>query len=398
MQSIRKLLEPVEGSSVWSMPIPDIGPAAWKPAGKTILYVLLSCSVAYAFYRGFRAPNLWSVNYYQIGYLDGFFRRGLLGTFLVPFGCARFDYFFIAKIQFLVLLFALCLFIYIGVRNLEIPTLILFFLSAAGGYVFDEVGYVEQFQWILGFLSVWALARKQHYLAAILMSLSVMSHEMALFTVLPLVLAYSIVHMKPTFSEYARMFGPPAMIFLLILLFFQLVPESVVSQYAGKAANCGFAVLKEQYLQVFANQFVGTRTRLYFSAGELLLVILPLLVLASVLAWNIRRKLALTRMKTILVWCCCVSPLLLGFFGWDTSRWIFLAFTQVIAIRLIFASKMQAGGMHVMEVSFLLALIVSGLLLQLDYFDGFFPRRFSADNFAAFPAYVRDQLSELPVQ
>lgn len=133
--------------------------ASNEPRGILLIAFRLAliCAIAYAFYTGFRAPGLWTSNYWQVSFADGFFRRALIGTLLLPLGCERFDYFTIEAIQFVVLSIALALFVYLGVKCREYITLCGFFISAAGGYFFHEAGYAEQFLWMFAAAAIAAL-------------------------------------------------------------------------------------------------------------------------------------------------------------------------------------------------------------------------------------------------
>lgn len=64
---------------------------------------VVALAMLVGFYTGFRAPNLWSTHYWQASWADGFYRRGLLGMFLLPFDCARLDYFFVQRVQLAVM-------------------------------------------------------------------------------------------------------------------------------------------------------------------------------------------------------------------------------------------------------------------------------------------------------
>ncbi len=81
-----------------------------------LLWVLLCVAVLSALSEGFRMPNLWSINYFIPSFFDGFFRRSLVGSVLWFFGELRFNYFFIAAIQYCILI-ALILIIFFKVRN-----------------------------------------------------------------------------------------------------------------------------------------------------------------------------------------------------------------------------------------------------------------------------------------
>src|SRR5260370_18734478 len=148
----------------------------------------LILSLVIALYVGFRTPNLWSVNYYIPSVFDGFWRRSLLGTVVFPAGALRFDYHFVAALQTLVLLALVALLMAHAFRSdLRIKLLtILFLIGPTGGYLFHEVGYVEQFLYLI-LLAGLALADKR--LSLVLMALSLFVHEMAAFTIIPIYLA-----------------------------------------------------------------------------------------------------------------------------------------------------------------------------------------------------------------
>src|SRR5215471_16671338 len=152
----------------------------------------LILSLVIALYVGFRLPSLWSVNYYIPSVFDGFWRRSLLGTLLWPLGALRFDYRFVASLQALALLALLAVLIVHAWRSdLRIKLLtILFLLAPTGGYLFHEVGYVEQ---VLYLMLVASLAFADKRLGLLLMALALLVHEMAAFTVIPLWLAALVV-------------------------------------------------------------------------------------------------------------------------------------------------------------------------------------------------------------
>ena len=127
-----------------------------------------------------------------------------MGNFLVPFGCLRFDYFFIVKIQFLILLSVIILFVFIGMRAPGVPDAYHFLLSSSGGYLFHEVGYVDQALWIFAAAAILALARDRLFIAALILSLSILAHEVAVFTTLPIVFAYVALQDKQTISTYTK--------------------------------------------------------------------------------------------------------------------------------------------------------------------------------------------------
>ena len=363
-----------------------------------LLVTMLFISILYAFYSGFRAPNLWSVNYYQASFMDGFYRRALAGTVLVPFGCERFDYFFIQKIQFLVLILALGLLVFLGIKSREFITLGIFFASSAGGYFFHEVGYIEQLLWLMAALIILAIRNNRIYFAAAGLCLSIMVHEMALFMVLPIALAFMVVHKIGSLSLAIRVFMPSLVTFLILYKWFQVVPVSTIMQYFEHASSCGYPVIRTDYFSIYQSQFLGQRAQMYYSVQQLILGIFPVVILAAGLVISVRKKLSFSWMQSGFILLCCVSPILLGFFGWDTDRWIFLAFAQTIIVWMIAASRMRVtdSGKLMGSPLFLIALILVALLLRLEYFDNFAPRILSLDNLMSFMDYVVQQTTMFP--
>ena len=118
-----------------------------------LLNFFLFIALGIACYRGFKLPSLWSINYYIPSFFDGFYRRGLAGTFLYVFGELRFNYYFIITVQFAVtaaLLSVIFRYVLRADITLKIVT-ILYFLAPTGGYLFDEVGYIDQLLYLLLF-------------------------------------------------------------------------------------------------------------------------------------------------------------------------------------------------------------------------------------------------------
>src|SRR5665213_960088 len=165
-------------------------PGTNRPAGKLGAGYLVPAQfflVLLAFYRGFRAPSLWSLNYYQVSWADGFLRRGLLGMFLYPLGCSRFDPHPVWIVQYSVLLAGVILMFWLGRRGAAALALCVFFVSDAGTLFFNEVGYPDQIMMVLTMACGLLLAKGHLKSLALLMVVAALIHEMAVFTVLPVV-------------------------------------------------------------------------------------------------------------------------------------------------------------------------------------------------------------------
>ena len=152
--------------------------------------VLLGLLVAV--YVGFRMPNLWSLNYYIPSGFEGIWRRGLIGALLHPVGNLRFDYHFVAALQGAVLLAVVVLLVRHALRSdWRIKTLtILFLLAPTGGYLFHEVGYIEQ---LLYLVLLGALAFEDRRHTVLVLAVTLFIHEMAALTIIPLYLALLVI-------------------------------------------------------------------------------------------------------------------------------------------------------------------------------------------------------------
>src|SRR2546430_7097789 len=76
-------------------------PPAWLARGTAVLVPL---AVVFAWYRGFRLPNIWSVTLETVSVTDGFHRRFLVGTAMRPIAVlVDFHYWLFATFSLLVL-------------------------------------------------------------------------------------------------------------------------------------------------------------------------------------------------------------------------------------------------------------------------------------------------------
>jgi len=290
--------------------------------------------------------------------------------------------------------------VYIVVKTREFITLSLFFLSAAGGYLFHEVGYIDQFLWLVAALGIFAIERGRTALAAAFLCAAVMAHEMAIFTALPLVLAYVVIRKRPPVTEYLELFAAPITLFALIFLKFQVVPQSTLHAYSVHATSCGHPVLSASYFYAFKNRFTGERMGVYYKNKDFLVDIIPTAILAYVLTVSIRIKAGLSPLMSALILLICISPLFLGLFGWDTNRWIFLAFAQTVLVGLIASWYIRKSdpGYSLLLTPFGVALVLVAIQMQLSYLDGFDPRTLSLAHLQSFATYAVGQVHTLPIR
>lgn len=334
-----------------------------------------------AFVEGFRMPNLWSINYYIPSIFDGFFRRSFGGTLLWFFGDIRFNYYFIALFQFLILLLVL-FFIYRAIRNNSVSIVLaaLYFLSPLGGYLFHEVGYIDQLLYLLAFFSLFLLSKGKLYSSIFIIIVSMFFHEITLLTTLPILLFYILINDKD--MKFASKFILlPLLSFLTIYLFYQTVPTDIVYALIDNIRLNSSYDIREGYFKVFTNEFLGSRMKLYYTFDNIFLILMIIVLSASVfISLNQINQNFLNKFFAVVT---IMSPLLLGFFGWDTDRWIFLSFSNFFIIAYLIYHRF-AGSFIDTKLNTALVFIIFITFFSmpnLKYFDDYQPRNdFSKDS------------------
>jgi hypothetical protein len=352
-----------------------------------------------AFYRGFRAPNLWSLNYYQVSWADGFFRRGLLGSLLLPFGCARFDPHFIWIIQFSVLAAALLLMLRLGRRGMAGLFLCLFFATDAGAFLFHEVGYPEQLLLLLSLACGGLLTRGRPWAAALLLAVCALVHEMAVFTVFPFVLLLWSRLPSQSRPSLWILAGPLGLVLAALAATSAPLADATLQRYSDLARACGHALGRPNFLGYYQESF-AQEFRLYYHPVELAGVVLPLLV---AFAFWIFSGGALPQAGIRERWAAlsaCAAPLLLGFIGTDINRWVFLVLTQcLLVLGSAPAEEARPGGpSRKKRLALALPLVFVLLLTHIRFFDGFQARSLDWAGISGFGSNFVRQWSVLPTQ
>lgn len=331
--------------------------------------IALFLSYFSAWINGFRMPNLWSINYFIPSFYDGFYRRSLVGTLLMPLESWRFQYLTIATLQigiFIllnVLIISFCKNLRWG-RKWIWP---LFLIGPAGGYFFHLVGYIDQLLYLIFLI---AILCKSRIFGAILIVASLFIHEMALFTIIPLYIGYLMIR-KHAILEAAMIGFLSLAIFLVLYLFFQTVSEPTLSQFLHLAKSKANYAVRLDYYDVFSNQFLGGRFHWYYTPREItdLLLIAPLWLIAGLAfaraSINKGERLLFFLTGFVVAFC----PILLGAFGWDCHRWIFLSLLSSTICLLI--APEPSPRLLFWSILTYLAFNFFGFF---DYFDNYSPR------------------------
>ena len=182
---------------------------------------LLGISMLLAAYTGFRLPNLWSATLYTTSLPDGFHRRFVVGTLLHPLseapttttGSTRPSRSYPRRAP------RRARGVTLRARLVSQRFLVVaFFLLPTGGFLFHEVGYLDQLLYLMLFTSLWLLRRRgAPWIAApVIMSLAVFTHEIAILTVFP-ILGFVVLRDLPCDAALAVL-APPALSGLIVVL------------------------------------------------------------------------------------------------------------------------------------------------------------------------------------
>lgn len=376
-----------------------------------------------AFHTGVRAPSLWSVQYYVPDFGSGFVRRGLAGTLLLPLGDYRFHYLPIVVVQLLVFAgLAWC-----AVRSMQRsdrPARLLaaaFLLGPAGGFLFHTLGYVDH---LLVLMLLGAVCLKNHVAAALLLASSLLVHEMALFFTVPLFVVFRALRTGRVGPALLGL-GASLVVFAGIYLFFQVPDPNDVAAFVERLRGKTDYPLRVDYYHVFVNAFEA-RVGLYywhldhnFGSHSLPLAGLALLGCAAV-GWlgaavtplqpagsPLPRTLSERTQRLLFggaTAAACAAPLLLGLFGWDVYRWIFLSLAGSTGTAVLLAHSLPPGhgarriGLGGLAVVLLLFVVLAcGFGVDFVYFDQYRPRPWNWEAVQNFWTHeLWDELARIP--
>lgn len=347
----------------------------------------LFASILFAFYAGFRLPNLWSINYYIPSFFDGFGRRSLLGTLLYPLGSLRFDYIFLASLQSVVF----CGLLFVVIRHALLSDLrtrvliALFFLAPTGGYLFHTIGYVDEVLYLLMF-SALVLPDKRIGLA--IMAASLFIHELAAFTTIPLYLAHLAVEERRAMTAVVQG-AVLATVFAVIFFFLQTTNAEAIAGLLKQIGGNGRYTPRHDYYEVFSSELLGDLARNYLGRiGRVPMAVTVLTAFATAAAF-IRQDAGLHRLlRGAIVFAACLAPLLLGFLAYDVYRWVFLSLCSSFVVLTVFKGARSKVVFRVVAFIFVLFTLRG----YLHYFDWL-----SARPILPYPHLVGFFRDELPV-
>ncbi len=353
-------------------------PRPFPPALSALFWgPLLTVSILLAAYTGFRMPNLWSATLYTVSLPDGFHRRFLVGTLLRPLSEATdYDYWLYATVAFVILAALLAVLIVAALRARLVSQrflVVAFLLLPTGGFLFHEVGYLDQLLYLLLFASLWFLRRSAWMVAPVLMVLAVVTHEIAILTVIPI---FGFVVLRDLHPRRAIAVLAPPMVVALIMLVVSPIDGGAVHRLTGTLHVSNFTP-RPDALSLF--QRTQSQTWDLYSVHDVLLFLVPIAVVtvaAFVLLYWMgagTRPRSFSIVYLLLGVGAIGAPLLLAFAGWDEFRWAFLLMANFFVVVWLWLGD-SGRELNPLQWVTLGAVVLMSLHAQLLYFDGYAPR------------------------
>lgn len=357
-------------------------PAEDGPGGRRITIAVVACAILVAAYTGFRMPSRWCATLDAVSLFDGFHRRFVVGTLLRPLAIATgFNYWLFAGFSLAVLL-ALLAILAVAAARAELVSqrilVIAWFVMPAGGFLFHEVGYLEQLLYLLMFAAIGLLRRDRLGAAAAVMCVTPWIHEIAMLTVLPV---FGLVALRTLpFRRALAVTAPPAIVNTLVLA---LAPASVqaVERVSAILSTANFAA-RVDALNLFT--WTLSEHQQKYSAYARLITVRPVaitLVAAFIALWLADRTLrraagSVPAVVMLLASCVAIAaPCLAILGGWDGNRWLFLIIANFFIVVWI---SLGGRGSRELGRGALMILVTALLMLgqfSIEYFDSYAPRQ-----------------------
>src|SRR5262245_23499936 len=344
-----------------------LSPWFWTP--------LLAVSLLLAAYTGCRGPDRCAATLYTVSLQGGFHRRFLVGSLLHPLSEAfDYDYWLYATVAFVILGAVLVVLCVAALRARLVSQrflVIAFLLLPTGGFLFHEVGYLDQLLYLLLFGSLWVLPRRAWIVAPALMTIAVLSHEIAILTVLP-VLGFAVLRELDVRRAIAVL-APPAFVGLVILA----IPATETGAVERLNNTLRVSNFRPRADALALFQRSQSESWKLYSPRDVFLFLLPLAVV-SVAAFLLLyfldgRSRHASALYAVLASGAIGAPVLLAFAGWDEGRWAFLLIANFFIVTWIWLGD-RGRELSLLQAVTLGFVLLVGLHFNLQYFDGDEPR------------------------
>jgi hypothetical protein len=362
---------------------------ARAPRARWPWLVALVLAIAWAAYAGFRLPNLWSVTLYNVTWSDGTARRALFGTLLAPvWSVGGNEYWIYAAVAFAILGALLAVIVLVAMRarwTAQRIVILAWLLAPTGAYLFHEVGYLDQLVYLLLFASMWLWTRTSPFVAVLPVLASVLVHELVLLTTWPILVWWA--WRAGVTRRQAWALALPALAGAVLLALPPLSDDRAAGIVARLTASLPFP-LREDAIALYAR--TQQESWALYSPAHELLVVLPfalVIALTMLFVWVVTRQVEAGEQR----WAAgalpvVLAPFLIVFGGWDTSRWVFLAYSNAVIVGYLWLERRSTAIGPVATGAAVLPFLLLALV-PLQYFDGYDPRPFT-------PAGIRQVVEE----
>lgn len=348
-------------------------------------------AILVAAYVGFRLPSLYSMTLYNIGITDGAWRRGTFATVLTPLWQAtgyRYGVMALVALGILVLVLVVAI---VATWKAQWDTqrllVVAWFISPAGAYLFHEIGYLDQFIYLLFFLAAYMVGRVPYVVATVVMAFSVLVHEITLFTTLPLFVLVALLR-----GVRGRDFGFLSLPVLagIVLYFAPSMTEEQVGATGARLQEVLPFEIRWDAVALFGRSLSQTWAMEFYSPVRGFITVLPLLLVATgasaiLVLWLARQLDASfsptrSRLTQAVAIGATAVPFLLVFLGWDFYRWAFLGMANFGIVAFVWLAR-TAGPPSLATIAVMLLPLAMLFYVPLQYFDGYAPRPFTPEMF-----------------
>lgn len=392
---------------------------------KILLFVIYFYALLISVLKTIRLPNDWSQAHWLLDYRFGFIKRGLAGE-LFGFVCEKTEpnllfvsACILAILYTLLLTFSLRI-SYLDQKNYTYNFLfyVLFFLSQYIVFSAHLIGYLDHLIFIFTFCAIALIRNKQIFLSSLLMSFSLLIHEISLFLMLPICL-FTILFLEFNTKEFSLkelfsstilkkiilfLFAPIAVLLFVVVYqeSFGKVNFTTISNYLQQTkfidkdvAHSVASAYTDKFTYYFQEQSPHFFQRIFVSKASVLFG-LPILFMMYLLFLKYKKtNIYLLSFLVIVI----LFPLLLHAIAWDTYRiwafpymilffgnwilsfnknhatsnykipnWILCVFTILVCLMLFFSNYLFDGEIErfsfIQRILFLIPLLIALFLLR----------------------------------
>ena len=338
----------------------------------------LVVAIVLAFYTGFRLPSTWVATQASLSLFDGFHKRFVVGTLLRPLAVATgYNYWLFAAYGFVLLAGVLAVLVY-NARRARLATrrwlVIAWLLLPTGGFLFHEVGYFEQINYLLLFASIALLNRQRPLAAACLIAITPFVHETSLVTTTPI---FGLVALRTLPLRRAIVVTAIPAACAAVALWIPPASDTAAATLTQTLSHASFALRPDA---------IPTASFSLFRDHVMTMYVLSFAVFTTAMftvLWFADGKLATNRLVTAASFAAVALPAILIYAGWDGNRWAFCLITNFFVVLWICLE----GRDHELAAAPLAVLAVTVLVLThftIFYFDNFVPRDLTYPSLHAF--------------